>query len=140
MNSEFAARVLLPDNDPTEEAEQNRMQKLELVLLGHGEAVPVSPRDSHKIHLQVLMPATEQVASQMMQGQFPASVLETLVAHVNEHYTQAIRQGTKPAELAEVAQFLSKVGPELAKLKQIDQQAAQVADAHRQITAGDQPA
>src|ERR1017187_387172 len=54
MDSEFAGRVLLPENDPTEEAEQQRMQNLEIMLLSHGQAVPVSPRDNHLIHLTVL--------------------------------------------------------------------------------------
>jgi len=133
MDHDFAERVLLPENDPTEEAEQQRMQNLELVLLGHGQAVPVSPRDSHLIHLSVLMPAAEQTASQMMQGHFPTDVLEAMIAHINEHYSQAVNQGVKRDVLAEVAQFLAKAGPELAKLKALDQQAAQIADTHQQM-------
>lgn len=128
VNSDFANRVLLPDNDPTEEAEQDRMQQLEITLLSHGQAVAVSPRDNHLIHLKILMPAAEQVASQMMSGgQFGTSILETFVAHINEHYTQAKAMGVKPEALTEVSQFLAKVGPELAKLKQLDQQQAQIA-------------
>jgi hypothetical protein len=136
MNSDFAGRVLLPDNDPTEQAEQTREQLLEITLLAHGEAVPVSPRDNHLIHLQVLMPAAEQAAGQMMQGQFGTDTLETMVAHINEHYTQARQQGVKPEALAEVAAFLAKAGPEIAKLKQIDQQAALFSQQHSQLAAG----
>jgi hypothetical protein len=139
LGADFAERVLLPENDPTVEAEQQREQKLELVLLSHGEAVPVSPRDNHLIHLQILMPAAEQVAKQILQGQFSTDILETITAHVAEHYAQAVQQGTKKDQLSEVSLFLSKVGPELAKLKQIDQQAAQVADTHQQLTQGGAP-
>jgi len=130
---------LLPENDPTEEAEQQRAQKIELMLLSHGEAVPVSPRDGHLIHLQVLMPSAEQLAGQIMQGQFPVSVLESVIAHINEHYNQAVQQGVKKDALTEVAQFLAKAGPELAKLKQVDQQAAQLSQAHAQLTNGETP-
>jgi hypothetical protein len=139
MDSEFAGRVLLPENDPTEEAEQQRMQNLEIMLLSHGQAVPVSPRDNHLIHLTVLMPAAEQTAQQMLQGHFPTEVLETMVAHINEHYSQAIQQGVKKEALTEVSQFLAKAGPELAKLKQIDQNAAQLSQAHDQMAAEQPP-
>src|ERR1035437_5585524 len=139
MDYEFAERVLLPENDPTEEAEQQRQQKVELMLLGHGEAVPVSPRDNHMIHLQVLMPAAAQIAQAIMQGQFSTDVLETMVAHINEHYSQALQQGVKKEALSEVSQFLAKVGPELAKLKEVDAQAAQVSALHDQISQQQQP-
>ncbi len=128
LNSDFAGRVLLADNDPTEQAEQSRQQQLELTLLAHGQAVPVSPRDNHLMHLQVLMPSAEQMAQQIMQGQFPTEALETVVAHVSEHYTQAVQQGVKKDALTEVAQFVASAGEALAKLKTVDQQAAQLAN------------
>jgi hypothetical protein len=133
MGKEFAERVLLPENDPTEEAEQQRAQKIELALLSHGEAVPVSPRDNHIIHLTVLMPAAEQVGAQILQGQFPTEVLESMVAHINEHYSQALQQGVKKEALTEVSTFLAKAGQEIAKLKQVDAQAAQLAATHQEL-------
>jgi hypothetical protein len=139
MNASLAERLLLPDNDPTETAEQDRMQQLELTLLSHGQAVPVSPRDNHLIHLSILMPAAEQVAGGMSQGQFGTDVLETFVSHINEHYSQAQKQGVKPEALKEVAQFLNKVGPEIAKLRQLDQNAQALAAAHGQMNSPGQP-
>lgn len=127
LNADFADRVLLPDADPTERAEQDRQQQLELTLLSHGQPVPVSPRDNHVLHLQVLMPAAQQVAGQMAAGQFDTSVLETIISHINEHYSQAMQQGIKSDLLTEVSQFINKAGTELAKLKQVDQQAALMA-------------
>jgi hypothetical protein len=127
INTDFAQRVLLPDADPTEQAEQNRQQQLELVLLSHGQPVPVSPRDSHLMHLSVLMPAAEQMASQITQGQFDTSILETVISHINEHYAQAKAQGAKSDMLTQVAQFISQAGAQLSKLKQLDQQAALMA-------------
>ena len=127
INADFAARVLLPDNDPTVQAEQVRQQDLETMLLSHGHAVPVSPRDNHLIHLQELMPDAEQMGAQMMSGQFPLPVLEATLAHVNEHYQQALQQGVKKEVLAEVGEFVKKIGPALAKLAQIEQQKQQLA-------------
>lgn len=126
MDADFAERVLLPGEDPTEQAEQNRLQQFEIVVLSSGQAVPVSPRDNHLVHLQVLMPAAEQVAAQVMSGEFPSAVLEAVIAHVTEHYNQAIAQGVKPETLAEVGSFVSKAGQALAQLKQVDAQAAQL--------------
>ena len=127
MGADFATRVLLPDADPTEQAEQHRQQDLEIVLLSHGQPVPVSPRDNHIIHLQTLMPAAQQVAGQMVSGQFDTTTLEAMVGHINEHYAQAKQQGVKSEVLDEVGQFLSKAGAEIAKLKQLEQQNAMLA-------------
>ena len=124
MNADFADRLLLPDADPTEQAEQTRQQQLELVLLSHGEAVPVSPRDNHLIHFQVLMPAAEQIAGQILQGQFTTEIFESVVAHINEHYSQAKQAGVKSPVMDQISQFLAKAAGEIAKLKAIDQQAA----------------
>jgi hypothetical protein len=139
VNTEFADRVLLPDNDPTQTAEQDRQQQLEIVLLSQGQPVPVSPRDNHLIHLQILMPAAQQVAQQMMQGQLSTDTMEAMLGHINEHYTQAQSQGSKPEQLAPYKDFIKKIGPALAQLKQIDAQAAQVNQAHDTLMAGGQP-
>jgi hypothetical protein len=139
LGAEFAARVLLPENDPTEQAEQLRQQQLELTLLGHGEPVPVSPRDNHLIHLNALMPAAEQIAGGMSQGQFTTDVLETVVAHMQEHFTQAMKQGGDKEALAPIKEFLDKAAKELGSLKEIDQQAQQVSAQHEALAAGESP-
>ncbi len=140
VSPEFAERVLLPENDPTEQAEQDRLQQLEIMLLSHGQPVPVSPRDNHLIHLNILMPVTEQAAGQMMQGQHDTSVLEAMIAHVNAHYNAAIAQGTKKEQLAPVKQLLDQSGKALAQLKQLDAQADQLAAQHQDFQAGAMPA
>lgn len=133
VDSDFANRVLLPEADPTEHAEQTRMQNLEMTLLSHGQAVEVSPRDNHLIHLSILMPAVEQVGGQIMKGQFDSSVLEAMVAHINEHYNQAIASGVPKDKLAEVADFLKKATKAIAELKQHEAQAAQLAAQGQQV-------
>ena len=135
LNADFANRVLLPDADPTEHAEQDRQQQLELTLLSQGQSVPVSPRDNHIMHLSVLMPAAQQVAGGITQGQFDTSVLEAFIGHINEHYSQAKQMGVKDPSLDEVAQFLAKAGPELANLKALDQQQAEMAQSNMPAAA-----
>jgi hypothetical protein len=93
MGSDFAKRVLLADQDPTETAEQTRMQNLEIMLLSAGQPVEVSPRDNHLTHLQVMMPVAEQAAGQLHQGNSDTTVFEAMVGHINEHYTIAMQQG-----------------------------------------------
>jgi hypothetical protein len=139
LGSDFVPKVLLPDQDPTEQAEQQRQQMLELMLLSHGEAVPVSKRDNHMIHLQVLMPSAEQLAGQMSSGQFGTPSLEAVIAHINEHYNNAIQQGVKPEALAQIKEFLAKAGKALAQLQAHDQAAQQLSQAHDQLTQGGAP-
>lgn len=122
LSTEFAQRVILPGNDPTEEAEQSRQQDMETMLLSVGHPVPVSPRDNHLIHLKELMPDAEQLGGHLMQGNAQLPALQAVLAHVTEHYQQAIQQGVKKDVLAEVAQFVNKIGPALAQLQQIEQQ------------------
>jgi hypothetical protein len=136
MGSDFSDRVLLPDADPTEHAEQDRLQQLEMTLLGHGQPVPVSPRDNHLIHLGILMPAAEQVAAQIHSGQLPTATLEAMSAHINEHYSQAVAAGGNKKQLAPVAAFLKQIGPVLQQLKALDAQAEQHAAAAQQIGQG----
>jgi hypothetical protein len=131
--ADYAKRVLLPDSDPTEQAEQQRQQQLEVVLLSGGEAVPVSARDNHEIHLQVLMPTAQQMAQHIMEGKFSAAVMEAFGAHINEHFNRALEQGVKKESLVQVAEFVKKLGPALAQLKQIEEEAAQVADESHQL-------
>jgi hypothetical protein len=136
MDSDFADRVLMPDADPTEQAEQDRQQQLEIMLLSSGQPVPVSPRDNHLMHLEILMPAAEQVGAQTMQGHFTADVLEAFVAHINEHYNQAIARGTKKEKLANIEEFLKKAGPAIAQLKEHDAAAAKIGQASQALAQG----
>lgn len=142
VSTDFAERVLLPDNDPTVQAEQLREQQLELTLLQQGQAVPVSPRDNHMIHLGAIVPLAEQEAAQMMQGQSNTQIFEAVIAHITEHYNFAEQQGVPAEQLKEVAALVNKAGPIIAKLKEMDAQAAQLAQqsqAHDAEVGGQPP-
>lgn len=133
LGIEFANRVLLPGNDPTEQAEQERQQDLETMALSVGHSIPVSPRDNHLIHLATLMPDAEQMGAQMLQGTSQLPEMQAVLAHITEHYQQAVQQGIKPDMLKEVQQFVQKIGPALAQLQQIEQQKAALAQQAQQM-------
>lgn len=131
--SDFAKRVLLPEQDPTEQAEQQRQQQLEIVLISGGQPVPVSPRDNHEIHLNVLMPSAEQMAAQIGQGQLNTQALEAVGAHIQAHFDFAVQQGVDKKKLAMIEEFLKKFGEALNQLKMVDAQAQQVQQASAQL-------
>jgi hypothetical protein len=132
LTPDFAKRVLLPDNDPTVQAEQQRLQQMELALMQAGQNVPVSPRDNHMIHLDVLMPIAEQLAASLMQGQAETQQLEPLLTHITDHYNRAVEQGAPKEQLKPVADLVKKAGQALAQLKQLDQEAAGLAEQSKQ--------
>ncbi len=140
VGADFVKRVLLPANDPTEQAEQQRLQQLELMLITAGQPVPVSPRDNHLVHLNILGPVAEQTAAAIMQGQSETAILEQLLAHITEHFNMAVQTGIKPEseELKPFANIVKKGNEVLAQMKQLDAQAAQLqqqSQAHMQDDA-----
>lgn len=124
---DFLEKVLLPINDPTEEAEQIRLQLLEVVVLSGGQPVPVSPRDNHMIHLQTLMPTAEQLAGQVTKGEFSTASLEAVINHIQAHFDAANSAGAPKEVLKEVGDFLTKAAPVLAQLKALDADAEKLA-------------
>ena len=110
VGADFSKKVLLPTNDATEQAEQQREQLYEDALLLTGQPVPVSARDNHLIHLQTVMPLAEAQGAAMMQGQSNTAAFEALVAHINEHYNRAEEQGAPKDALKSVGDFISQGG------------------------------
>jgi len=135
VNADFAKKILLPENDPTIMAEQSRLQAMELQLILAGQACPVSPRDSHSIHLDILMPLAEKIGEGVNSGQTDTATLEAFVAHVAEHYERSQQSGADKAKLKPVGDFLKKILPAIEQLKTLDTQASEVsaaAQAHAQ--------
>lgn len=128
VSADFAKKVLLPEEDPTEKAEQSRLQQFELALLQTGQPVPVSPRDNDMIHLQILMPVAEQVAGAILQGQATTEIFEVMVAHITEHFNRAQAKGVSKDQLKTISEFVKKSGPILAQLKELDAKAAELAE------------
>lgn len=94
VSSDFARAVLLPDNDPTEVAEQTRQQKIEIMLMEQsGLPVEVSPRDNAEIHLTYLRQVYEQNFIPAL-AQSPADVLpvaSACVKHAEDHIAAQVK-------------------------------------------------
>jgi len=125
VDADFAKRVLIPDEDPTVMAEQSRLQQMELALITSGQPVPVSPRDNHAVHMQILFPVLENIAGAVMQGQADTAVFEAAVAHIGEHFNYAQNFGAPKELLDQVKDLLGKAKTALVRLKQLDEQAAE---------------
>jgi hypothetical protein len=127
ISEEFAEAVLLPDNDPTEQAEQTRLQQLELlIIVGQASEVPVSPRDNHLIHLGILMPVMEQTAQQAVQDPKATEVLSAVLAHAESHFKMAENAGVPKDQLSEIGTTLKKLRGVIDQLHQNAAQQQQV--------------
>jgi hypothetical protein len=140
IDEEFANEVLLPDEDPTVQSEQSRLQALELLLIvGQGAEVPVSPRDNHEVHLKIVMPVMESTAQQAIQDPHAVDTLHALLAHAEAHYNAAVASGTPKETLAPVESVITKLRSQMDKLNELAQQHHGVNDAVDAHTAGALP-
>jgi hypothetical protein len=137
LDDEFARKVLLPENDPTESAEQSRLQQLEILMLEKGQAVPVSPRDNHELHLKIVIPLLEGVAGAIATGGTGTETLEAFVAHAGEHLARYEAQGGDKALIKSAKALLNKANAALGQLKMMDEQAAQISAESEQLTSED---
>lgn len=138
LGSEFVNKLMLPEGDPTETAEQQRMQILELSLLTTGQPVPVSPRDNHLMHLDLIMPAAEGLAAKVIQGESGSAAFEGVINHISEHLNYALQQGADKEKLKPVQELIKNAGPVIAKLKELDAQAEQLSAGAPGMIPGDE--
>lgn len=123
VNADFAEAVLLPDEDPTETAEQTRLQQLELLLIaGQGAEVPISPRDNHLVHLAVLMPVMESTAQSAAQDPAALAALNAELAHGEQHLAAAEAAGAPKEALKAFGDVLKKLRGSINELHQLAEQ------------------
>jgi hypothetical protein len=133
VDEEFAETVLLPDEDPTVQAEQTRLQQLELLIIaGQGAEVPVSPRDNHIVHLGVLMPVLESTAHAATTDPHAVATLQALLTHAEAHYDAAAKSGAPKELLAPVTDILKKLRATMPQLIELAQQQDQAMNAEAQ--------
>ena len=134
FSPEFADDVLLPQNDPTEMAEQTREQLFENAELKKGTPIPVSPRDNHQIHIATLKPDFAPIAAQAAKLDPQALQIALIFVKHWEEHVDALQAGgyDKKALAPEVAE-IKKVGAQLGKI------AAQIQHAQSQMKAGASP-
>src|SRR6185503_5004612 len=135
VNEEFAKAVILPDEDPTVLAEQTRLQQLELLIIaGQGAEVPVSPRDNHVVHLQVLMPSMEGAAQAATGDPHAVDTLAALLKHAEAHLQAAEAAGASKETLAPVKETVTKLRNAMAELIQLAEQQKQANQLSTQAT------
>lgn len=128
IDEEFAEALLMPENDPVMAAEQTRAQQLENILLTQGTDVPVSPRDSHRLHLDTLWPTVDGLLEALLTD--PAGtepVLNVLLSHARVHVQFGIAAGGDES-FAGDQQKLNTIMERLAMLKQHEETLAQAAE------------
>lgn len=136
VNEEFAKAVLLPDEDPTVTAEQSRLQQLELLIIaGQGAEVPVSPRDNHLVHLQVLMPAMDQAAQAATSDPGGVATLAALLKHAEAHIESAEASGAPKETLAPVKDIATKLRAAMTELHELADKQVRAAQAAGQADA-----
>lgn len=136
VGASFAESVLMPDNDPTEVAEQTRLQRLELLLIGMtGQVVEVSPRDNHRIHLDLLKQSIESAMQQLAEAPDQASTLRAVLRHARLH-VQAGAQVDKQNFTGDAA-WIADIEMKLRALSEHDKavQAATEAGAPPEVAA-----
>jgi len=130
VDEEFADAVLLPENDPTVQAEQSRQQQIELMLIaGQGTDVAISPRDNHIIHLGVIIPAMEQAAQVAAQDPKGVAILGAMLKHAQGHLAGAEQSGAPKDQLAQAAGILNKLSSSMQQIQQLAQAQAQTEEA-----------
>jgi hypothetical protein len=141
IDEEFADAVLLPDNDPTEQAEQARQQMLELasIIIPQNADVPVSPRDGHLIHLGVLMPALETTAQHVVQDPHALPTLMAILKHAKMHEQAGLQVGVSKQDMAPFTDIINKLAAEMPKLAEAAQQQAAAEQRHAELQAGAPP-
>lgn len=145
LGADFADAVVLPVNDPTEEAEQVRFQLLENALISLGKQVPVSPRDNHKLHIGAIAAEVQPIAAKVVSDPQIFAFVKGLVGHARAHLDAALQSGAKPADFAQEKAQIEAVERELATLEasaaqQTAPQPQQAADPTQVPAAEPQPA
>lgn len=127
LDADAAEELLISDKDQTKQIESARQQEIELTTIQNGMKVPVSPRDNHEIHLQVLLQDIGTKVQAQAQNFNPEIIglLEAEVAHGAEHIKYLKADKTKKAVLegledrlklsVDAIKQLKKQGIDLAK-------------------------
>lgn len=128
IDAEFAEEVLLPVPDPTVISEQARQQEIENVLLERGKPVPVSPRDNHGVHIEVVKPLAAQLGQVLNQQPTPeiVAVFQNVLQHWSEHINLAVAAGMPKDSFAEDLRQIKEAAAQLGQIEAIMAQQAQL--------------
>ena len=116
VSPEFAEDVVLPVNDPTQEAEQIRTQTLENIAMQLGTEIPVSPRDNHRIHLEVVKAELGKILPGIAENAAQIPSVGLMLQHGANHIEAAIVGGAKDSEFSEDKKLLQAAAEQLGQL------------------------
>lgn len=141
ISPEFAEDVVLPVNDPTQEAEQIQKQTLENIALEQGKAIPVSPRDNHRVHIAVLKEALGEFLPRLGENLQLVGAAQLFLQHYSDHIDAAVQGGAKESEFTVDRQQIAAAAEQLGQLMAgVEQQlAARQAEQVAAETAGAVP-
>jgi hypothetical protein len=119
VNAEFAEDVLIPDPDPTVVSEQSRSQEMENMLLERAKEVPVSPRDNHGIHIELVKPLAAQLGELLAQQPSPEVVgaFQATLTHWAAHIEAAVGAGAPKEAFAEDTRQIREAATQLGQLQ-----------------------
>ena len=112
-------------------------KRILVTATGVSKPVPISPRDNHLVHIEVLKTEFESVAQAAGQGDPKAlQVAETWIQHWGQHLEAASQTGVDKAQLAPMVKELTEVAKHIGELQaEVQQQAAQQAAQQQQLMA-----
>lgn len=143
LDSDAADELIITDKDQTKKIESARAQIEEIGSMEIGKQIPVSPRDDHEIHLQVLLQDIGQKVQSQAQSFNPQiiPVLQQEINHGGGHINFLLEDKTKKKIAkqledrlkmsVEAVKSLQKQGLDLAKAH-IDQAAKMAANPQEQ--------
>lgn len=129
LDADIADELLISDTDQTKQIESARQQEMELTTIQTGLQVPVSPRDNHEIHLQVLL----NDVGMKVQGQaenFNPDIIPILKLEV-EHGTQHLKfLGADKMKKSAFQDFEKRIKMAVDAIKTLEKQKIDIAKAH----------
>jgi hypothetical protein len=120
LDADAAEELLISDKDQTRQIESARQQEMELTTIQTGMKVPVSPRDNHEIHLQVLLQDVGTKVQAQAQNFNPdiIGLLEAEVAHGTDHLKYLSADKGKKAAFKDLEERLKLSVDAIKQLKQ----------------------
>lgn len=128
LDADAAEELLISDKDQTKQIESARQQEIELTTIQNGMKVPVSPRDNHEIHLQVVLQNIGGKVQAQAQNFNPEIIplLQAEIEHGAEHLRYLKADKSKKAIVGDLEDRLKL---SVDAIKQLQQQGIDLAKA-----------
>lgn len=128
LDADAAEELLISDKDQTKQIESARQQEIELTTIQNGMKVPVSPRDNHEIHLQVILQNIGGKVQAQAQNFNPEIIplLQAEIEHGAEHLRYLKADKSKKAIVGDLEDRLKL---SVDAIKQLQQQGIDLAKA-----------